>query len=205
MTKHWALPDLDAQISKRFTWRSLIECGETFERLTLNPADKCALPTLPAVLDSWACLASLACEILDPVYERFCTTGVGFQVTYGFAPAWLTAQIESTPGHLPLCPKLDQHAACEVNSHGKPICPRGGAAVDFRFAFIPSDEVAAFVIKTLPFDKLYFYGRGRSLHVSWHEEPKREAYSMLPTGKGGLRPCRLDVSQLPTEGGDGQR
>lgn len=39
-------------------------------------------------------------------------------------------------------------------------------------------EVARWIMANLPFDRLYFYGRERPIHVSSSAEPVGEAYEM---------------------------
>jgi len=77
-----------------------------------------------------------------------------------------------------IAPALDQHAAHERNRHGQPVCPRLGAAVDFIVEDEDMAEVARWIMANLPFDRLYFYGSERPLHVSWSEHPVGAAYEL---------------------------
>ena len=170
--------DLDARCSRHFTWRSLIAAGGTYERL----AQAGAAPVPPAAAESWRMLSGLARAILDPVVDKFGPV----EITYGFAAQELTRHIKKN-----IAPSLDQHAACEVNRRGRPICGRGGAAVDFRAPHVSSLEVASWLTATLPVDRLYFYGEQRPVHVSWHPEPARSFWRMVTNNQGHLMPRRL--------------
>lgn len=159
------IPDLDATCGRHFTYRQLIECGETQART--------GLPNLPRQPDSYTALHELASRILDPVIDWF---GM-IQLAYGFCSPELARQIAGR-----IAPELDQHAAHELSRRGKPVCPRLGAAVDFIVADEDMAEVARWIMANLPYDRLYFYGKDRPIHVSWSERPAGEAYEMREMG-----------------------
>jgi DNA phosphorothioation-associated putative methyltransferase len=159
------IPDPDAPCGRHFSYRQLIECGETRERT--------GLPNLPREPDSYTALYELAVNILDPVIEYFGR----IEPTYGFCSPELAKHI---PGRI--APELDQHAAHELNRRGKPVCPRLGAAVDFLVEDEDMAEVARWIMANLPFDRLYFYGRDRPIHVSYSERPAGEAWEMREIG-----------------------
>ncbi|WP_176225067.1 hypothetical protein [Methylomagnum ishizawai] len=69
-----------------------------------------------------------------------------------------------------------------MNRRGKPVCPRLGAAVDFIVEDEDMAEVARWIMANLPFDRLYFYGKERPIHVSYSAEPVGEAYEMRKVG-----------------------
>jgi hypothetical protein len=87
-----------------------------------------------------------------------------------------------------VAPKLDQHAAHERTRGGAYICRRLGAAVDFVVRDEDMREVAAWIIDNLPFDRLYFYGADRPLHVSYGPEQSREAFELITTASGRQLP-----------------
>ena len=121
--------------------------------------------------------------MLDPVVEYF----GGIELTYGFAGQQLTRLISGR-----IAPAIDQHAASEVNAAGKAICGRGGAAIDFLVQFEDMREVASWVVANCVFDRMYFYGKERPLHVSVGPHLTREVYEMVD--KGGRRiPRRLSL------------
>lgn len=167
------IPELGQACGKNFTFRSLIECGETQGRLGHKN-----LPLNPATYNA---LYDLAVRVLDPVVDYF----GGIRLTYGFCSAELARHI--TKG---IAPKLDQHAACEVGPRKGPICDRLGAACDFIVEDENMYEVADWIIANLPFDRLYFYGADRPIHVSFGPQNSRAAYQMVRTGSGSVVPKR---------------
>lgn len=74
-----------------------------------------------------------------------------------------------------MAPSLDQHASMENNSKGNRICKRDGAACDFYIEdqMGQMDKVAQYIIEHLPFDRLYYYGRNKPIHVSVGAENAR--------------------------------
>jgi len=168
------IPDLDRACGENFTFRSFIECGETQRRLGLRN-----IPLKPATYNA---LYALATEVMDPLIAYFGDV----RLTYGFCSAELGAQISKR-----VAPKLDQHAAYEINKTGRLICDRGGAACDFIVDDEDMREVAEWLVDHTPFDRMYFYGSDRPIHVSYSATPSREAYEMSETASGRLIPRRL--------------
>ena len=164
------IPDVDSPCGRHFTYRQLIECGETQAQT--------ALPNLPKQPDSYTALYDLAANILDPVIDYYGPV----KLTYGFSSPELAKNIKGR-----IAPKLDQHAACELNRKGEPVCPRLGAAVDFIVEDEDMEEVARWIIANLPYDRLYFYGKDRPVHVSYSEQPARESWEMREVEVGGKR------------------
>jgi hypothetical protein len=170
---NWALrasqtvPDLDAPCGARFTYRQLIECGETQRRSKIQNR-----PVQPATYNA---IYALATKVLDPVCEYFGP----IELTYGFCSSPLATQIKAR-----IAPALDQHAACELNRRGALICERGGAACDFLVRDEDMEDVAYWIIENLPFDRLYFYGKDRPIHVSYSESTTGAAYRLVETGSG---------------------
>jgi hypothetical protein len=108
--------------------------------------------------------------VLDPVVEYF----GGIKLTYGFAGQRLTRLMSGR-----IAPALDQHAACERNARGKPICGRAGAAIDFLVEFENMREVARWIASNCAFDRMYFYGDERPIHVSVGPEFNRDVFEMV--------------------------
>jgi hypothetical protein len=117
----------------------------------------------------------LAVRVLDPVLDYF---GM-IRLDYGFCSPELAREI---PGRID--PKRDQHAACEPNRRGRPVCDRLGAAVDFIVEDESMLEVAPWIVANTPFDRLYFYGDDLPLHVSCGPEQSRQVVRMV-AGKSG--------------------
>lgn len=100
------------------------------------------------------------------------------RLTYGFCSPELSRKI---PGRI--APKLDQHAACEWNRKGEPICSRLGAAADFIVEDEDMAEVARWIMANLPYDRLYYYGKDRPIHLSHSQNPAGEAWEMRVAGE----------------------
>ncbi|MDL5029792.1 hypothetical protein QR676_21430 [Vibrio sp. TMPB1044] len=74
--------------------------------------------------------------------------------------------MKNSPGDM--APDIDQHASMELNSRDSRICKRNGAACDIYVEGYEQrmDEVARFICSHLEFDRLYFYGKDKPLHIS---------------------------------------
>jgi DNA phosphorothioation-associated putative methyltransferase len=167
------LPDLDQRCGANFTFRDFIECGETQRRL--------AIRNVPLNPHTYNALFDLAVCILDPLIDYF----GAIKLTYGFCSSELGRHI-----HRRVAPALDQHASLEVNRQSRPICNRGGAACDFLVEDEDMREVADWVIANTPFDRLYFYGSDRPVHVSYSQACSRMAYRMSESKTGRLVPSK---------------
>jgi hypothetical protein len=164
-------PGLDEFCGRYFSYRDFIECGETQTRTQIAN-----IPIQPA---SYTALAQLARSVLDPLIDYF---GM-IRLTYGFCSREL---VKAIPGRI--APRLDQHAAYELNSRRQPVCPRLGAAVDFIVDDESMLEVAQWIVANTAFDRLYFYGDARPLHVSIGPEHSREIVLMRAASGGRLVP-----------------
>jgi DNA phosphorothioation-associated putative methyltransferase len=167
------IPDLDDLCGKRLPYRSLIECGDTWQRTKVD--------NVPRRAQSFNALYDLAVAVLDPVIEYFGS----IKLTYGFSSPALSRLISGR-----IAPRVDQHSACEVTSKGNPICSRLGAAVDFLVEDENMREVAEWVRIHCDFDRIYFYGEDRPLHVSVGPQATRAVYEMRRTA-GRLLPRKL--------------
>ncbi len=167
------IPNLDDHCGSNFTYRDLIECGETWQKIKIN--------NNPIQADSYTALYELAKNILDPVIDYY---GM-ISLTYGFASPALTKHIKGR-----IAPKLDQHSAYEKNKKNEYICPRLGAAVDFIIEDENMLEVVEWIKDNLIFDRLYFYGVDRPIHISYNYlyENKKEIIEMRLTESGRLIP-----------------
>lgn len=168
------VPDLDAPCGANFRYRDFIECGDTQKRL--------GHPNIPKNPETYNALHALATQLLDPLIDYF----GAIRLTYGFCSEELGRHIEAG-----VAPKLDQHASHELNRRGLPICARGGAACDFIVDDENMREVAAWILRHLPFDRLYFYGPTRPLHISYSPSGAAEAYEMRKSETGHLMPRRI--------------
>jgi len=172
-----SIPNLDESCGSYLTYRQLIECGET-QRAT-------GIPNLPKQADSYNALYDLAVNIIDPVIDYFGMVNL----TYGFCSHELGKHI-----HKRVAPKLDQHAAHEVNTKKNHICPRLGAAVDFIVDDENMREVVDWIAENTPYDRLYFYGDDRPIHVSYGPEQKREYVELVMANSGRQVPRKRQLS-----------
>ena len=173
--------NLDDRCGEHFRYRDLLECGDTWRRLAAASSPDAPPLNVPQAAETFAALRALCAAVLDPVVRRFGP----IELTYGFASPSLTRHVEGR-----IAPTLDQHAACEVNAAGRPVCARLGAAADFVVPGVDSREVAAWVAKETAFDRLYFYGLDRPIHVSSGPEASRSIVH-LRRGPSGRRVPRV--------------
>jgi DNA phosphorothioation-associated putative methyltransferase len=160
------IPMIDERCGQFHTYRDLVECGET--------QAKTGLPNLPAQAETYTALYDLCKNVLDPVVEYFGS----IKFTYGFCSNDLRRHIHSR-----IAPELDQHASCEKNRLGNPICPRLGAAVDFLVEDEDMNEVSKWIQENTPFDRMYYYGPDRPVHVSFGPHHSREVIDMIRNGE----------------------
>lgn len=165
-------PELDDPCGRYYTFRDFIECSETQART--------GIPNIPSERETYEALAKLARTVLDPVIDYFGS----IELTYGFSCPELSKVIKKG-----IAPKLDQHASHELNRSGNLICPRLGAAVDFFIRDENMLEVAQWIIENTAFDRLYYYGNDRPLHVSVGPDNKKEIVCIeeKPTSLGDVR------------------
>lgn len=168
---------LDSNCCKHFSFRDLIECGET-QRVV-------GITNVPKSQETVLALQLLGRHILDPLVETF-----GKPIlTYGFCSFELSKKINAH-----IYPKADQHAGYERNSKGALICERGGAAVDFIYESDCMLRISNWLIENTPFDRLYFYGCNRPVHISYGPENSRAVFHMVPTESGRRIPRRISIS-----------
>ncbi|RRJ21325.1 hypothetical protein EIK76_10640 [Rheinheimera mesophila] len=174
---------LNSPISREFTLRDICHCGETWQKIkVLN---------IPQQEQSKLDLVCLATELLDPISEQF-----GKPVlTYGFAGYELLTHLKRKKRSR-IAPKLDQHSASELNSKGELICSRSGAAVDLYQPSFSSISLALWISKNLHFDRLYYYGADKPIHLSYHREPQRQIVFVNRRHDGSVIPRRLSIFQL---------
>jgi hypothetical protein len=108
----------------------------------------------------------------------------GLSITYGFTSFKLKNYIaKNSPKGT--APNLDQHASCELNSKGDEICARDGAACDLIIEKQSMANIVRFITSKLNYDRIYYYGQDRPLHVSANASPARHLQVMKdsPTGR----------------------
>ena len=133
--------------------------------------------------ESLNALSDLSVEILVTIQKTFGEVNI----TYGFTSHKLLQQIKKlNPTHI--APNIDQHASYEVNIRDNIICSRGGAACDIFVAGYENNmyAVAKWAADKLPFDRIYLYGNGRPIHISFGPEHNR-FIQVMKTSKAGKR------------------
>lgn len=167
----------------------ILHCCDTWHALAREGR---LLENRPEQAETWTALEWLQSELLRPLEEEF---GLVL-LTYGFAGHELLAAIReraaaagTPPG---IAPELDQHAGYELDVRGARLCERDGIAVDLTMPGHGSGRVRDWMVGRLPFDRIYFYGDDRPLHLSWAPEPTGQIVELLP-GADGRRVPRVVV------------
>jgi DNA phosphorothioation-associated putative methyltransferase len=180
LTPSESIPSLDDSCGANFKYRDFVECGQTHTRLGIS--------NVPLNPKTYNALSRLALEVLDPVIDYFGS----IVLTYGFSSSELAKKIDSN-----ITPKLDQHSGHECNRLGNPICDRLGIASDFIVEDESMLEVARWVVSNTNFDRLYFYGDDRPIHVSAGPENSKQVTLMLPSNTSNRRvPRSMTVDQF---------
>lgn len=144
---------------------------------------KIELNNQPQSTKSISALQSLTIEILLPLYRKYSQ----LDITYGFTSAELKAYISkySSKG---TAPQLDQHSSCELNKAQKQICDRSGAACDITVPNMPSNTIVRYIVENLNYDRIYYYGKDRPIHVSFSEQPAKHLQVMAESANGRRHP-----------------
>jgi hypothetical protein len=145
------------------------------ERHTIN------LDNFPKESESIKSTILIIEKVLLPVSRKF----NDIKITYGFVSPELNRYIQrnSSSGTYP---SIDQHAASELNNAANKICKRHGLACDFTVNGYEKrmDEVMKFIVNSLDFDKIYYYGESRPIHVSVGEKAEKHLQIMNVSDKG---------------------
>lgn len=134
----------------------------------------------PKSQDSIDALNSLILNILEPIRLYYGS----LTITHGFTSQALVNRVPRG-----VAKQLDQHCAHEVNTRGKRICPRDGASADIYVNDITTSELAEYITRFLPFDRMYLYGRSTPIHISYaRSSSKREVVVMAKNNSGKKTP-----------------
>lgn len=141
----------------------------------------------PKEIESVNSILMLIEAILLPIEKEF----GDIDITYGFVSSELNRYIQkhSSSGTYP---SIDQHAASEINKANKSICKRHGLASDFivKGCEMQMDKVMLFIVKNLNFDKIYYYGNNKPLHVSVGNNSEKHLQVMNISDNGRRIPGR---------------
>ncbi len=175
------LPSPDEPCGRHFRYRDLIEVGKTWNayRIDNRPRQRATYEAMRGVSE----------RVLDAVHDEFGSV----EITYAFASRELDKLVHLQP-NAQTSRSHDQHAGCELNKNGKPFCKRLGLGVDFHVRGINSANVARWVATNTDFDRLYFYGTERPIHVSVGPDNKRQLTAMKKLESGSSIPRRISVS-----------
>ncbi|WP_415892553.1 hypothetical protein ACMXYN_15120 [Neptuniibacter sp. PT8_73] len=173
---------LKEKCSKYFTYENLICCGESQRESNLS--------NIPESESSIEAISLLAINILDNVYEQFGP----ISLTYGFVSWELISEIRKRRVAR-ISPSLDQHSSYELNSRGTRICKRDGLACDFIVHGVSSVKVASWIIDNCEFDRLYFYGKDRPIHVSYGPDLSGKV-SVMSYSSGRLIPKTINKERF---------
>jgi len=142
---------------------------------------------LPNEAESIRALIMLIELILKPVSKKFGS----LKITYGFVSSTLNKLIQKqNPSGT--CPLRDQHSSAEKNQLGNAICKRSGVACDFIVEGFENnmDMILIYIVSELNFDKIYFYGKDKPIHISTNSEPAKHLQVMALSEKGRRIPGR---------------
>jgi len=166
------LPSPHAKCGKYLRFRDFFLAGETVKTINIE--------NLPKSIETYRAYQELATNVLDKVIDEF---GM-LNISYGFCSKELEKNILKKENPR-ISLKLDQHASCEQTSGGKYICSRKGAAVDFKLQDVDTLFMAKWIVEKCKFDRLYFYGSLRPLHISYG--PENSNYIAVMTTKDNRR------------------
>jgi hypothetical protein len=173
--------DLDDRCGEHFRYRDLIECGETWRRLSAAGDERPSFDNVPRVPTTFDAMQALCAAVLDPMVRQFGQ----IELTYAFASRELTRHITGR-----IHPPADQHAGHELARGGHPVCARLGLAADFWVPGVSSRDLARWIVELAAFDRLYFYEADRPIHVSVGPDESRQIVHM-PRGPSGRRVPRV--------------
>jgi hypothetical protein len=146
-----------------------------------------SLDNIPQANESIQSAIMMIETVLLPISKKF----GDIKITYGFVSSALNKYIQknSSSGTYP---SIDQHAASELNNANNHICKRHGLACDFIVSGYEKqmDQVMLFIANNLDFDKIYYYGHDKPLHVSVGNESERHLQIMNVSDKGRRIPGR---------------
>ncbi|MEH2462266.1 hypothetical protein [Nostoc sp.] len=145
--------------------QELCTCSQTYAKYShlINP--------YPENSESVRSLESLNQLIITPVINKF--GAENFKLTYGFCSKDLLKFLTLEKSRI--CVKVDQHMAHERNTKGNYYCKHLGAACDFKVVGFEATKLIGF-LRTLNFDSIYYYGKDKSVHVSWSSTPRRKVW-----------------------------
>ena len=183
-----------SRIGKFLTLMEFVTCTETYQAFQKE------ISPYPSNEESIRAIEELCSNLLDPLIDHFGFES--FKLTYGFCSKDLKRCLNKKKPNGEkwgrVDPTRDQHMACETNSKDAYYCSRKGAACDLRFEGISSKKIVEFILQAkLPFDRLYFYGSDRPIHISYG--PDHTRYICIFNGDSRI-PRKAPVNWLELAG-----
>ena len=148
--------------STHFHYSDFILCGDAYNKSNIDNS--------PRENGSYEAISLLSAKLMDPIVGKFGS----IILTSGFRSSLLLRHIKKR-----FAPRIDQHCALEKNSKGKLICQRAGAAADFYHQTVNSLDISKYIVSSLPFDRLYYYGDDKPLHVSYGPDHAHKISNMV--------------------------
>jgi hypothetical protein len=187
-------PSIDDPCGRHFRFRQFFECSETWD----ETSEAMPFENIPLQLASFDAIRTLCQKVLDPLYEYVSTLEgfSGLRLTYAFVTDELDKRVRKRNTYPNTTRHSDQHAGCEFNGDGQPICDRFGQAVDLICPGISSASVAGWASQNTQFDRLYFYDEKRPFHISVGPDNARQIIVMRPrkSNPALLFPQRVQAS-----------
>lgn len=143
------------------------------------------ISNIPTSEQSKIQLDNLVNNILEPINKVLGAVNI----TYGFTSPELVRYIQkNSPSGTAI--SLDQHASHEVNLKENRINKRDGAACDFLVKGYEKkmNHVVHFIVNNLNFDKIYYYGKDRPIHVSIGQYQEKHLQVMCISKNGRRYP-----------------
>lgn len=168
--------DINTYCSKYFKYVDFIECSDTQRIVQVN--------NIPKQKKTFESISFLAQTILDPVRDKFGP----LKLTYGVCSHNLQKHIKKR-----VAPTLDQHSGSELNSKGNLICRREGFAVDFKVNDVDTKIVADYIVTKISFDRLYYYGNNRLLHISASQVENLNSIIVFKQHNNGTVPLKTKL------------
>lgn len=179
------------KIGKYLTLEEFCMCTNTYNLFSdqINP--------FPKEKESIEVIKELNKYIVDPIIDHFGFEQ--FKLTYGFCSVELKKYLKKKDPKTGkqygrIAPELDQHMCYEKNQKGNLFCQRSGAACDFKITNVNSNLVIEWIYKEqLPFDRMYFYGKNRPIHISYGSDNSRDFCMFDITENGNIIPHKISL------------
>ena len=158
-------------LGKYLTLEEFCTCTETYRKF------KDEVYPYPDTDETLEALRALNQNLIDPLIDHYGRER--FILVYGFCSETLRRKLQkrnpiTNRPYGRVAPACDQHMAHESKKNGDPHCAKLGAACDFKIQGENPRQVIRWMLESgLPFDRIYFYGEDRAIHVSYGPDHSR--------------------------------